>query len=231
MHIHIYYSSICSIESISCVNKPSFENLPTSLKENAKTKDSPISVYIDDTFFNKAKLSKAKQMEATPREWSSVKWKGWALKNGALIDTNNKEVVSFSKLHNVLTIAHVHIDHRGTDKTIQWIKGNYSEISQSVISSFVALCKIHAQQKIGTERVKVMDKPIISKSFFEIIEINLLLCNVNAPHRTNVCSIEPCMYLCMWMWNGKPTLQSLTMALLQLFLITNIFFLGAASYC
>ena len=181
---------------MSCVDKVSFENLLTSLKENAKTKDSPINVFIDDTFFNKAKQVLAKeQVEATPWELSTVKRKGWTLKNDVLIDKNNKEVVPFSKLHNVLTTAHVRIAHRGRDKTIQWIKDNYSEISQSVISSFVTLCKIHAQQKSVTDRVKVVDKPMISNSFLEIIEIDLmdftaLQCKCTTPHKWAINNID-----------------------------------------
>ena len=45
---------------------------------------------------------------------------------------------------------------------------------RKVVALFVNLCKVHAEQKSITDRVKVVTNPILSRSFLHTIEMDLM---------------------------------------------------------
>ena len=133
------------------------------LKDKSNSK---ITVYIDQSFYEKAKnylesledVQEQKrhgtEIELSKHDINTIKRKHWALKDGKIITRDNKIVVPKSELHKVLCQCHSSTAHRERDKTNNYIKGIYSEIPQQVVSLITSLCPLHAQQKSITDHKK-----------------------------------------------------------------------------
>ena len=117
----------------TCVDEKTFYKKLELLRENSKSK---ITVYIAQTFYDNAKNYlevQDKKRQRTEAELSkhninTIKWKGWALKDGKILTRDNKIVVPKSELHKVLCQCHSSTAHRGRDKTNNYVKGIYSKI-------------------------------------------------------------------------------------------------------
>ena len=93
--------------------------------------------------------------------------------------------VSFMK-SSCLRTKEFHIEWR--QKTEHWMKQNFAEVSQKVINLFVSLCRLHAEHKPITSRVKEVTKPLQATSFLSMLEIDLmdfqnLPCTCRNPHK------------------------------------------------
>ena len=154
------------------------------LKDKSNSK---ITVYIDQSFYEKAKnylesledVQEQKrhgtEIELSKHDINTIKRKHWALKDGKIITRDNKIVVPKSELHKVLCQCHSSTAHRGRDKTNNYIKGIYSEIPQQVVSLFTSLCPLHAQQKSITDHKKrPITNPIHAETFLSHLEVDLI---------------------------------------------------------
>ena len=97
-------------------------------------------------------------------------------------------VLSKSQLHENLLFAHNRVAHRGRQKTEHWVKQNFAEVSQRVINLFVSLCRLHAERKPITSRIKEVTNPLQAPSFLSMLEIDLmdfqnLPCTCRNPHK------------------------------------------------
>ena len=176
----------------NCVSQEDFYKEVEELKSQQKTKDSKITLYLEDSFYDKAKSflkeKIAKQLELSqnnreePSEVSLLtKWedatitrKQWIYKNNKVFTQDNKEVIPKRELFQVLSHAHRRIAHRGRQITTKWLRENYVEVNQKVINIFVKMCKFHAEQKSVTSHVKLVKQPMQAPTFLHMIEIDLM---------------------------------------------------------
>ena len=105
-----------------------------------------------------------------------------------IITCVNKVVLSKSQLHENLLFAHNRVAHRGRQKTEYWVKQNFAEVSQRVINLFVSLCRLHAEHKPITSRIKEVTNPLQAPSLLSMLEIDLmdfrnLPCTCRNPHK------------------------------------------------
>ena len=162
-------------------NKRNFlQRTKYTLKQNKKRKDSLITLFIEDQFYNEAKEflkgesekhSDSSTSQATTR---TLQRKKWTYHDGKIKTSDQKIVVPKSELYDVLTLAHQRTLHRGRQITSKWINENYSEVNVRVVNLFVSLCPIHEEQKTVTSRVKLVTKPLQSPEFLALIEIDLM---------------------------------------------------------
>ena len=54
------------------------------------------------------------------------------------------------------------------------MKQNFAEVSQRVTNLFVSLCRLHAEHKPITSRIKEVTKPLQAPSFLSMLEIDLM---------------------------------------------------------
>ena len=113
-------------------------------------------------------------MNLSKWETSTITRKKWAYSDDSIITPNKRKVVPKRKLYEVLSLAHTRTAHRGRHITSKWINDNYSEVNVKVITIFVALCPIHAEQQSVTSRIKLVNKPIQSPTFLSLVEIDLM---------------------------------------------------------
>jgi len=194
-HHIIYYSSMrtstkyglvifkmaesnAAVRVVSCVNEEVFCQKLTELKASTKGRNSNVTVFVNDEFYDAAKawLTSGDYNESLKRaDIDTIKRKKWVVENGKIITKDRKCVIPKRDLFETLTAAHSAIAHRGRDKTERYIHDSFSEISQDVIQLFVSLCKLHLQQKSITDHVKKpVLKPLISDGFLKHVEIDLI---------------------------------------------------------
>ena len=157
-----------------------------ALKQKQKRKDSQITLFIEDNFYNEAKEvlkvqaegqnsdSNANKAKLTKWQATTLKRKKWTYHEGKIQTSDQKIVVPKSQLYDVLTLAHERTLHRGRQITSKWINESYAEVSVRVVNLFVGLCRIHEEQKTITNHVKVVTKPLQSPEFLSLIEIDLM---------------------------------------------------------
>ena len=115
-------------------------------------------------------------------EYFDISTKKWTVNsNNQIITCDNKVVLSKSQLHENLLFAHNRVAHRGRQKTEHWVKQNFAEVSQRVINLFATLCRLHAERKPITSRIKEVTNPLQAPSFLSMLEIDLMDFNRNLP--------------------------------------------------
>ena len=140
-----------------------------ALKNKQTKNESQITLFIEDSFFDKAKAYLKYQIEMqlgiqseepmlSKWEKSTVIIKQWAYSDNSIITQNKRKVIPKRDIHNVLSLAHNRTAHRGRQITSKWISNNYSEVNVKVVAIFVGLCPIHAEQQSVTSRVKLVDR-------------------------------------------------------------------------
>lgn len=164
---------------VACVNKELFCRKLSELKALTKRRNSNVTVFINDDFYDAAKtwLTNGDNNDTALKKTDihTIKRKKWAIENGKIISKDGKYVIPKRDLFKTRTAAHSAIAHRGRDKTERYIPESFSEISQDVIQLFVSLCKLHLQQKSVTDRVKKPAlEPLITDGFLKHIEIDLI---------------------------------------------------------
>ena len=158
-----------------------------ALKNKQTKNESQITLFIEDSFFDKAKAYLKYQTEMQlgiqSEEPMLLKWekstvirKQWAYSDNSIITQNKRKVVPKRDIHNVLSLAHNRTAHRGRQITSKWISNNYSKVNVKVVAilNFAGLCPIHAEPQSVTSRVKLVDKPIQSLTFLSLLEIDLM---------------------------------------------------------
>ena len=162
---------------VPCVPREIFYEQLDALKNKQTKNESQITLFIEDSFFDKAKAYLKYQTEMqlgiqseepmlSKWEKSTVIRKQWAYSDNSIITQNKRKVVPKRDIHNVLSLARNCTAHRGRQITSKWISNNYSEVNVKVVAIFVGLCPIHAEQQSVTSRVKLVDKPIQSPTFY-----------------------------------------------------------------
>lgn len=178
------------VDSNNCVDEEQFYREVEQLKSQLKTKDSKITCYLENEFYDKAKNflreKTQKQLGLTNDHRSEpcgtlTKWeeqtvtrKKWIFNNNKLFTQDNKTVVPKRDLFQVLCQAHSRILHRGRQITFNWVLDNYAEVNQKVVNIFIKMCRFHAEQRSLTSRVKIVDKPLQAPTFLSLIEIDLM---------------------------------------------------------
>ena len=178
------------VDSNNCVDEEQFYREVEQLKSQLKTKDSKITCYLENEFYDKAKNflreKTQKQLGLTNDHRSEpcgtlTKWeeqtvtrKKWIFNNNKLFTQDNKTVVPKRDLFQVLCQAHSRILHRGRQITFKWVLDNYAEVNQKVVNIFIKMCRFHAEQRSLTSRVKIVDKPLQAPTFLSLIEIDLM---------------------------------------------------------
>ena len=175
----------------NCVSQEEFYKEVEELKRQ-KTKDSKITLYLEDDFFDKAKsflkekmvnqLELSQNDREEPSEVSLLtKWEDatitreqWIYKKNKVFTQDNKEVIPKQELFQVLSHTHCTDEfHTGEGKLQQnWLLLNYAEVNQKVINIFVKMCKFHAEQKSVTSNVKLVKQPMQAPTFLHMIEID-----------------------------------------------------------
>ena len=170
---------------VPCVPRELFYKQLDALKNKQTKNESQVTLFIEDSFFDKAKAYlkyqtemqlgiQSKEPMLSKWEKSTVIRKEWAYSDNSIITQNKRKVVPKRDIHNVLSPAHNHTAHSGSQITSKWISNNYSEVNVKVVAIFVGLCPIHAEQQSVTSRVKLVDKPIQSPTFIRLLEIDLM---------------------------------------------------------
>ena len=107
----------------------------------------------------------------TKMEVKAIERKQWTLQNDNILSKDMKIVVPRQDLHETLTDVHFETAHHGRDKTEEYLKRMYAEISQHVIHLFVELATyINSKLASVTHPTK---KPITNP-----IQANSYLCHV-----------------------------------------------------
>ena len=135
-----------------------------SLKEQQETSKSEITLFVDDNFYERTtkdlatkenKNSDEIEKIMIESEVQTIKRKKWTVNsNNQIITCDKKVVLSKSQLHKNLFFAHDRVAHRRRQKTEHWVKQNFAEVSQRVINLFVSLCRLHAERKPITSRIR-----------------------------------------------------------------------------
>ena len=156
-----------------CTDSEEFYRRIEDLKSNSKNKSSPVEIYIDDSFYQKAYQwlkAKAQNEENSitidrkdKRRIIEKQWKVTA-EDGKILDEQNRYVVPKKEIFTVLANCHSAIAHRGRDKTEDYVKKRYSGITQKVVNLFISMCTLHLQQKSVTDhQKKAITHPIIKQ--------------------------------------------------------------------
>lgn len=163
-----------------CVAKDTFYEKLDSLKGSKKS-NSKLTVFIDDEFYENAKnwlkneSKNHEQFGLTKTDVGTIKRKQWTIQNDNILSKDRKIVVPRSQLHGILSQAHSSTAHRGRDKTEEFVKRTYAEISQHVVTLFVGLCHLHQQQKSVTDHLKrPITKPIQASNFLAHVQLDLI---------------------------------------------------------
>ena len=153
---------MASAEREVCVDKEAFYKTVEEIKAKQKTKDSPITLFVDDKFYNRAKhFLKAKvedeqalaevreptiePLVLTAHETSTITRKKWKYANDNIVTEDGRKVIPKDQLHTVLCFAHQRVAHRGRQITQKWIQDNYAEVNQKIVNVFTNMCKFHAE--------------------------------------------------------------------------------------
>ena len=114
----------------------------------------------------------------TTSEVQTIKRKKWTVNsNNQIITCDNKVVLSSkSPLHENLLFSHSRVAHRVRQKTEHWVKKNcdFAAVTQKVINLSVSLCRLNAEHKPITSRVKEVTNPLQAPSFLAMLEIDLM---------------------------------------------------------
>ena len=164
------FLSMAEASDEPCVPREIFYKHLDTLKSKQVKKESQITLFIEDAFFDTAKAylkyQAEKQLGIQSEEVKLSKWetltitrKKWAYSDDSIITPNKRKVVPKRELYEVLSLAHTRTAHRGRQITSKWINDNYSEVNVKVIAIFVGLCPIHAEQ---------------SPTFLSLVEIDLM---------------------------------------------------------
>ena len=180
-HAHLiqfdtWNTSMAKESNEPCVSKQTFYEHLDTLKSKQLTKQSQITLFVEDAFFDKVKAFlkyeaedqlgiQSEEVKLTKWETNTITRKKWAYSDDSIITRNKREVVPKRKLYEVLSLAHSRTAHRGRQITSKWINDNYSEVNMKVIAIFVGLCPIHAEQQSVTSRIKLVDNPIQLPTF------------------------------------------------------------------
>ncbi|XP_068684422.1 KRAB-A domain-containing protein 2-like [Montipora foliosa] len=163
-------ASNCDDSTSNCDDKMEFLSALDSLKEQKKTSKSKITLFVDDNFYERATTYLVAKEKKNSDEIEKIMTK------------------AESQLHENLLFAHKRVAHRGPQKTKHWVKENFAEVSQRVINLFVSLCRLHAERKPITSRIKEVTNPLQAPSFLSMLEIDLmdfrnLPCTCRNPHK------------------------------------------------
>ena len=163
-----------------CVRKDTFYEKLDALK-SSKKKESKLTVFIDDQFYDKAKTwlkndsKKEAEFGLTKTDVAAIKRKQWTIQNNNILSKDRQIVVPRSQLSHHLMPGSFFNRTPGRDKTEEFVKRTYAEISQHVISLFVSLCHLHQQQKSVTDHLKrPITKPIQASNFLSHVELDLI---------------------------------------------------------
>ena len=169
---------------VPCVPREIFYEQLDALKNKQTKNESQITLFIEDSFFDKAKAYLKHQTEMQlgiqseepmhAVEVGKIIRKQWAYSDNSIITQNKRKVVPKRDIHNMLSLAYNRTAYRGRQITSKWVSNNYSEVNVKVVAIFVGLCPIHAEQQSVTSRVKLVDKPIQSPTFLSLLEIDLM---------------------------------------------------------
>ena len=183
--------NMASAEREVCVDKEAFYKTVEEIKAKQKTKDSPITLFVDDKFYNRAKhFLKAKvedeqalaevreptiePLVLTAHETSTITRKKWKYANDNIVTEDGRKVIPKDQLHTVLCFAHQRVAHREQQITQKWIQDNYAEVNQKIVNVFRNMCKFHAEQKPVTSRVKPVTQPLSGETFGSLLELDLM---------------------------------------------------------
>ena len=163
-------------EHVECVDKTAFYEAVDVLKSQQKPKQSPLTLFVEDKFYNNTKQYlksiieddlivdqvQEDHMTSPLSTWeaTTITRKKWKYNNDNIVTEKNKKVVSKRHLYDVLSLAHNRIAHRGRQITMKWITENYTEVNQKVVNIFVKMCRFHQEQKTITSRVKPVKQPL-----------------------------------------------------------------------
>ena len=167
-------------ENDSCVDRKIFYKQLESMKASKKGKASNLTVFVNDEFYDRAKqwLISCDSKEnggISTQEVATIKRKKWSLHQGKIVNESRKYVIPKRDIFNTLTEVHSATAHRGRDKTEQYLRQSFAEISQDVITLFVSLCKLHQEQRSVTNHVKKpVIKPIMATGFLSHVQIDLI---------------------------------------------------------
>ena len=163
-----------------CVAKDTFYEKLDALK-GFKKSNSKLTVFIDDEVYENAKnwlkneSKNHEQFGLTKTDVGTIKRKQWTIQNDNILSKDRKIVVPRSQLHGILSQAHSSTAHRGRDKTEEFVKRTYAEISLHVVTLFVGLCHLHQQQKSVTDHLKrPITKPIQASNFLAHVQLDLI---------------------------------------------------------
>ena len=176
-------------ERVECINKTAFYEAVDVLKSQQKTKQSQITLFVKDKFYDKAKqylqsiieddliVDQVQEDHTTSllSTWEATTTrKKWKYSNDNIVTEKNKKVVSKRQLYDILSFAHNRIANRGRQITMKWITENYTEVNQKVVNIFVKMCRFHQEQKTITSRVKPVKQPLEAQTFLSLLEIDLM---------------------------------------------------------
>ncbi|KAM7437341.1 hypothetical protein ABFA07_012979 [Porites harrisoni] len=176
-------------ERVECINKTAFYEAVDVLKSQQKTKQSQITLFVKDKFYNKAKqyiqsiieddliVDQVQEDRTTSllSTWEATTTrKKWKYSNDNIVTEKNKKVVSKRQLYDTLSFAHNRIANRGRQITMKWITENHTEVNQKVVNIFVKMCRFHQEQKTITSRVKPVKQPLEAQTFLSLLEIDLM---------------------------------------------------------
>lgn len=162
-------------EVTASVTKQGFYKALDELKQKQKRKDSQITLFTEDNFYNEAQ-EVLKVQTQTKQNLLSGKQQDSKGRNGPIMKVKSKpaikNVVPKSQLYNVLTLAHAQTLQRQTKNNIKWINESYAGVSVRVVNLFVGLCRIHEEKKTITNHVNLVTKPLQSPEFLSLIKID-----------------------------------------------------------
>ena len=176
-------------ERVECINKTTFYEAVDVLKSQQKTKQSQITLFVKDKFYDKAKqylqsiieddliVDQVQEDRTTSllSTWEATTTrKKWKYSNDNIVTEKNKKVVSKRQLYDILSFAHNRIANRGRQITMKWITENYTEVNQKVVNIFVKMCRFHQEQKTITSRVKPVKQRLEAQTFLYLLEIDLM---------------------------------------------------------
>ena len=161
---------MASAEREVCVDKEGFYKTVEEIKAKQKTKDSPITLFVDDKFYNRAKhFLKAKvedeQALAEVREptieplvlTAHETRKKWKYANDNIVTEDGRKVIPKDQLHTVLCFAHQRVALRGRQITQKWIQDNYAEVNQKIVNVFTEHVQVSCRAKARDIKSKASD--------------------------------------------------------------------------
>ena len=109
---------------VPCVPRELFYKQLDALKNKQTKNESQVTLFIEDSFFDKAKAYlkyqtemqlgiQSKEPMLSKWEKSTVIRKEWAYSDNSIITQNKRKVVPKRDIHNVLSLAHNHTAHSG----------------------------------------------------------------------------------------------------------------------